>query len=170
MKKEKSFLILLFTLVIASSVINLFHLIKEHQHQTGFVRMNQIWEDLEMRKELEIQLEEKSRSIQSDLAYLEGQLNQKARKGESSKEYQQLQNAYLFKKSQFENEYDELAAKLNEQIDMQLRAYIKEFAQLNEFSYIHVLDPSSSLLYASDDQDITEEVTLYVNMKYQGLK
>lgn len=170
MKKEKSFLILLSILVLVSLGTNFLHIRENHQQQTGVVRMNEVWENFEMRKELELQLEEKMKAMQSDLQPIESQLKELSLKEGSSRELEQLQKAYSFKKSQLEDEYNEWSTQLNAQIDTQLRAYINEFATQNKFSYIHRLDPGSSLLYAPDDQDITEEITQYINMKYQGIK
>ena len=76
---------------------------------------------------------------------------------------------YLKMKEEFEKEQMQQTENFDHQIITQMKQYIKEYGLEKNYQYIISNQDESSLLYSSENKDITKELIEYINLKYKGV-
>jgi len=61
-----------------------------------------------------------------------------------------------------------LSAQYDKEILAQLNQYVRDFGAKNNYEYIFGNDGNGSLMYAQESNDLTRQVTEYINQKYAG--
>ncbi|MDB5258015.1 MAG: OmpH family outer membrane protein [Chitinophagaceae bacterium] len=79
-----------------------------------------------------------------------------------------IREEYYKKEKEFTENNKVLADQYNLKIWNQLNAYIKEYGISHDYTYIHGVKGDGAILYAEEGDDITKEVTVYVNEKFEG--
>jgi outer membrane protein len=82
--------------------------------------------------------------------------------------YLEKEKYYLSRKELFESQNQELTENYDHQIWERINQYIKEFGEHNHYEYIFGAKGDGSLLFASDKNDITKDVTEFMNSRYNG--
>lgn len=144
--------------------------------KTGFIELGNLYNDFDLKKELESKLKMVESSRNNVLDSLELELNIEMKRLESAKEpnqqeinlFQLKQQEYLMKKEQFQNEVTNLTNAYTEQIWTQINKYVEEYGKEKEYTYIHGADGSGTVMYAKEEKNITKDVSSYINEKYKG--
>lgn len=152
--------------------------IKATQKQTAFVKVTELYNEFDMKKELEanyMQIE-KGRKAQLDSLEIELKLMNKRfdAEGTGNKEmvnlFEMKRENYLLKKQQFEEDNALMQQTYNADIMKQLNQYVSDFGVENKYEYIFGAEGSGAIMHAEKSKDITNEVKTYINAKYKGKK
>ncbi|MBI2968481.1 MAG: OmpH family outer membrane protein [Bacteroidetes bacterium] len=146
------------------------------QPKIAYVKTAMLYDGFDYKHELEKKLEDTKYqrkaildSILMQLQALSEQL--KANKNndpEKIEKFQQMRSQYLAKEKQFSEDNQALAEKYSSDIWKQLNQYVTEYGHQHGFTYIFGADGSGALMAASNDKDITEDVKIFVNRRYNG--
>lgn len=172
MKNKIVFFGIIFNVIIAAVVVIIFF----QQPKTAFVDINKIYNDFTLKKELEVKyntVSEKRQSIldslKMTLTLLSKKIDPDAKK--QTKELDQfnyMKQEYLLKERKFTEENQTLSNQYSQQVFNQINQYVQDYGKEHGYTYIFGANSSGSLMFANNEKDITIEVTLYVNNKYQG--
>lgn len=171
--KRKTIVIISFAAVLLAASV--FALVKMLQPRTGYVDLVMVYNEFEMKKELDTKLQDiqqKRKNIMDSLAIQLNVLGQRAElteEGDSLRYvYAQQRNYYLMQQQQFEQDNGATAQVYQEQIWKQINQYVTEYGKEHDYSYIFGGDGSGSVMYAENGNDLTEEMKVYVNTRYGG--
>lgn len=144
------------------------------ERKDGFVQESKLYTGFEMTRELNKKLEAtilaKNQildSLKFSIKQLELQLNAN-KTDELFKQYELKKQEFLYKNQQFNEENQQLQQTYTEQSLIQINEYINKYGEMNDYDYIYGANGNGSLMYAKDKNDITEEVLVFINKKYQG--
>ncbi len=148
------------------------------QPKVAFVHVQEVYNDFEYKKELEVKFEAVRTSRNRILDSLEIQINVLAtniQNSEVNKElnmqnYQYLLTEYQSKQKTFTEDNQAVSKKYTDQIWNQLNKYIEEFGEINGYDFIHGADGSGTVMYANKKHNITDQLKDFVNERYQGGK
>lgn len=173
---KKGFWILLLLLVLAVTGIVLY--IPRVQKKIAFVNVNQLYNEFEMKKELEATLTNvlKGRHQQLDSLELELKLLNSKIESDGARDKNLIQNfeekrqGYLLKKNQFEEDNRMMQEDYTTKIMKQLNQYVTDYGKENVYQYILGAEGSGAIMYAEETEDITKTVKEFINQKYKGKK
>lgn len=145
------------------------------EKRIGYVDIKQVFNEFDMKKELESALEtnlkERKKTLDS-LTFLLQSKSEIAKTKEPTQEwineFQLLQQTYYNEKQFFDQYNQETIEKSNNQIITQMTQYIKDFGQKEGFSFILGSNENGNVLYGNEGSDISKEVIEYINKSYQG--
>jgi len=144
------------------------------EKKDGFVQVSKLYNDFEMTKELSKKLEVSTQvktqildSLKFSIKQLEIQLNSDA-KEELIRVYELKKQEYLYKEGMFTEESQRLSQTYSDQTMNQINEYVQEFGKSNGYEYIYGASGNGSLMYAKDANDITDQILVFINNKYQG--
>jgi outer membrane protein len=145
------------------------------EQSTAYIEVAKVYDSFKMKKELEAKFTNVEQYRKSVLDSLELELQLMATTYEQTKSedvktsYLVKKQEYLGKKKQFEEDNAMVSQQYTEEIFQQLNQYITEYGKEHGYQYIFGAEGSGSLMYANDSENITEEITSYVNEKYSGV-
>lgn len=172
---KKSIIVCILSVLISSVVF--FFLGKTNPgDKVGWINISKVYNEFVFKKELEGKLTKTQQarkaiidSLEFDLKILSREIKTEEGKDKSKIELFQLKReSYLNKKSELENDNEVLQKQYNEQILNQLNQYLKDYGKQKHLRYILGTDGSGTLMYAIEEDEITEDVIKYVNEKYKG--
>lgn len=142
----------------------------------AYVNISEVYNGFEMKKELENKLivVQNQRKKVLDSLELELQLisNQFSPNEEVSlKEKQEFdfsQRRFITQREQFSKENERVTLEFKNQIFTQMNKYVEEYGKENKYNYLFGTSGQGSIMYAQSKNDITKEVTNYINEKYKG--
>lgn len=139
-----------------------------------FVNIETVYDEFSMKKELESKFENVTNMRQQILDSLKLELNILSKSITSKNDVEKI-NAFQVKRQQYalkEQSFTESTAQTNdqykEQIWKQLSQYIKQFGKKNNYTYMLGFENKSSILYGDEAEDVTTELSAYVNEAYKG--
>jgi outer membrane protein len=141
-----------------------------------YVNISEIYNDFEMKKELEKQLENVQQKRSFFLDSLAVQIKAMIPSVESGNnpglrlKLEQSQREYMLHQKQFEEDNAGAAQKYQEQIWKQLNQYVTDYGDDRGFDYILGADGTGSVMYARKANNITDDVKQYINSRYKGKK
>ena len=176
---------ILWVLVVASLIMGVYIITNwpaEQKEQvtslnkTGYVDLPIVFEKFEMKIEIEKKLTKDLSSKKVILDSLKFQLqtlnntleNQPEPSQEDAMKFQQMQNQYMQQKELLENYSLEQTQMYDAQILEQMQQYISDYGSANGYDYIFGASNDGSILYAPQVNNITVDVTKYINDSYQG--
>jgi outer membrane protein len=143
--------------------------------RTAYIEVAKVYDAFKMKKELEgkfttVELFRKSvlDSLELNLQLLSVEFD-KTKCEETKTTFLQKKQEYLGIKKQYEEDNAAASQQYTEQIFTQLNQYITEYGKEHGYKYIFGAEGSGSLMYANDSENITEEITTYVNDQYKGI-
>lgn len=148
--------------------------------KTGYVDLGKVYNEFEMKREKEAQLARIQQARKHILDSLELQLTSTSRvlqnlhkssgKPAASEvnAFQRLQDEYVYKQQSFEQESMASIEKYEQEIWKQINQYVKDYGKANGYTYILGADGTGAVMHADESEDITEELTRYVNERYKG--
>lgn len=177
LNKKDYIYITIFLLLVSSSVYNMvFKANKTGVPKTAYVDVKSVFEGFQMKEELQKKLEKElitHRSYLDSLMFNVQSLKNKleTQKNPSSEEvdqYNQLQMTYYEHKKEIDKIMSEITMKYDAQIIEQMTQYIQDYGALNNYDLIFGENESGNVLYGKVDKEITKEVIVFINDKYQG--
>ena len=144
--------------------------------KTAYVNTIELYNDFLLKEELEENMiaTQKARerildSLKLDLQSMATRLEaQDVREQEEINHWEFLRKQYLLKKDHFEEDNIAMGEKYTDQIWKQLNQYIKDYGTTNGYEYIFGADGQGKLMHATESNNITSEVLVYINERYQG--
>lgn len=145
--------------------------------KNSWINLNKVYNDFSLKKDLEkklliVQNERKkitdSLELQLKVFVKQFEVLTDAQKDERSQVFQLKKQEYLVKKQEFEEDNNQLQADFNQQILTQINQYVKEYAIEHNYDFIFGAEGTGVLMYAKEENEITEDVLLYINSKYKG--
>ena len=169
-------------LVITSVLVSIMSLVgvvilltKEKDNKTAFFMSAEVYNGFDYKKELDQDLERLEYEINHSIDSLERdlQLSFEYLKSISPSEeqlilYERQQNYYIDFKSAEEQRYVDIASESYGLIWDRINSYVTEYGQDNDYTYIFGANGDGSLMYADDNENITDDILVYVNQRYAG--
>ena len=168
--KQKTSLIISFLAI--ALVVGYAIYIQFNTKRVAYVKTAIVFNDFKMKKALEAEYKkvENLRKVQLDSMMLILNMIHKEKDFKGKNEFLDYKTQeYKAKQQEFEESNIALTEKYNEQIWNQLNQYIKDYGDKNSYDFIYGSSGDGNLMYAADRNDITQDVTNYVNVKYEGL-
>jgi outer membrane protein len=144
--------------------------------KTGYILVSDVFSRFEMKKEVQKKFDESKKERQRILDTLAIQLrilaneidNEKMANKKKIEFYNLKREEFLSKKSMFQEDEKQQSVKYDNQILVQLNKYVSDFGKKNNYQYIFGNDGNGSLMYAYEEDNITEQVISFINKKYEG--
>ena len=145
-------------------------------NKSAYFQSLKVFEGFKLQQELSSQFENDVADQKMKLDSLELQLRilyNEADKSENPEEkllmtINFLQEKYIKTKSDFQEKNTVQADQYNQQVWKQINQYIEEYGRLNSYTYIFGAQGDGGIMYADTVNDITDEIIIYINNKYQG--
>lgn len=181
MKNQINSILLIAAVCLSGISIVLHYIDKPKVRKVGYVHNDKLLSGFDGFKEGKEELKAKMEVWQANLDTLTTNFNRDAqsytgtREKLSAKE-RQLTEQILSRQEKdvrvYKNTVEQKALeeeqKINQSMLNQINAYLKEYGQENDYSYIFGVTDNGSILYGNTDEDLTEKVLDYINKKYQG--
>lgn len=145
------------------------------KEKSGYFLSANVYNEFEYKKELEADLESSKNFMQGTLDSMERDLKAtiafmevNAPTKDELIVLQRKQNGYIEYRDYVENDY---ATKVEEYYTLiweRINGYVKEYGEENEYQYIFGANGDGSVMYADASSDITDEVIVYINQRYEG--
>lgn len=169
----KNHLIVLYVMLIAVIAFTIYNY---QADRTAYVNPAELYEAFGMRKELESKLmvnqQQKKNmldSLMTNMQSLQVQLSQeKHPANEQIKLFELMQRDYMLKQEQFQRENEEMTNKYVAEIYGHINEYVAEYGRTKGYKYIYGANGQGSLMYAEEGDNITSEVIIYINERYNG--
>jgi len=144
--------------------------------KSAFVNLSMVNEKFDMKKDLENKYNETANarskildSLKLELILMEKSIENTSNKSELYK-YQTLKDNYFRKEREFSEENSNLTSNLSVEMWKQLNEYIEEYGQKYGYNFIFGAAGNGSLMYARQENDITDDVIRFINEKYHDKK
>ncbi len=159
-----------------SLVVSLLFFTKKTESATGFINIQTVYDQFDMKKELEaeyLNVESKRKMVIDSLKLVSNTYYQQNFKGDDTpasvkRELQIRQKQIEMKEKQFSEDNAVLTQKYTDQILKQINQYVYDYGKENKYKYIFGANSSGTLMYARDSEDITDLVLEYINQRYSG--
>jgi outer membrane protein len=83
--------------------------------------------------------------------------------------FQQLKTVYIENSKDFEQQNQALAGSYNQKIFAQINQYVKDYGKENNYEYVFGAEGSGVLMYAKQEDNLTDKLIEYANQKYKGI-
>lgn len=146
--------------------------------KVALIEIQKVYDSFELKKELEKKFKNTQSqrkkiidSLELDLKLLYSSLNTDGGKNvERTETFNLKKNYYLQKKQMNEEDNLALSQQYDKEILTQLNQYVKDYGKLNKYTYIFGTDGNGSIMYANEKEDISDQIILYINERYKGVK
>ena len=174
--------VILWVLVLVFGGLSIYNLTSKSdakeikEKKIGYVNTQEVFNDFELKKELEIKLKREldyKQSFLDSLAYdiqlMQTRLNAVVEPSQEDVKIFQKQKALYFEhKQEIETNSAEKTREFDAQIINQMNSYIAEFGKEKGYEYVLGNNSSGFILYGKQVNEITKEVIAFINNKYQG--
>lgn len=162
--------------IVSFVLIGLIIFMSSNKEKVGWIELGKVYNDFEMKKELESNLTKTQKARQALMDSLEIELKMLSRqiqdeKGKDKNKvnlFEVKKEDYFTKKRKFEEDNDAQTKQYNEQILRQLNQYVKDYGKKYGYTFIYGAEGSGALMYADEGKEITSEMKKYINEKYKG--
>jgi outer membrane protein len=167
---------ILLALTLISVGLSIYGFIKP-KSKTGYIYLEKVYDGFKAKKEIEKelkQIENKQTGILDTLKLSIADLNNKvksaapAAKTKLQGQLEMKEADYRRLVKQFSDYNAQESQKRIDGLLKQVTEYVRDYGKKNNYAYIYGATGNGSLMYANDNDDITEEVMKYVNKKYEG--
>jgi outer membrane protein len=157
---------------ITSLVMNLYN----QQKKLVYVEMGKVYNEFALAKELTKEYESMMKvrnhvldSLYKDLQFQTSELKANDKKTMADLErVAKVEQSYLYKQQQFEKENQTISEEMNAKIWSQLNQYLGDYGKKNNYAYVFGANGQGNIMYANEDENITQEAIAYVNARYNG--
>jgi outer membrane protein len=171
--KQSGLLIGVFISVVLSA-ITLF--VSPGKQKLAYVRMEAVYNSFSMKSQLEGKLKATEKARQFIIDSLKLQMHQLTLTLQAQPKvdtsllrlYNLKQNYLQNQEASFDEDNQALAKEYSDQIWTQINQYAGDFGKSNGYDYILGASGDGTLMYANESKDVTEELKVYINTKYQG--
>ena len=141
----------------------------------AYVNTAAVYEGFKLKKELEDKYKKVQLTRQNLLDSIKFKIQYISIKGknltESDKnQINELQRSYLYKEKEFNTENETTAQQYSEQIWKQINQYVEDYGKEYHYDIIFGATGQGNIMYAKENDNITKEVSEYINKKYSGVK
>jgi len=151
---------------------------QKHKQKTAFVIISELFEKFELKRELEknytgIKNARKKilDSLQIDLSVLSKRLSSTAKPDNNDIDlFERKKIDFNQKMKEFDQSNMQLTKEFDEKIILQLNQYVSDYGKENGYDMIYGNTSNGSIMYGNEKNNITKNVTEYINQKYKGLK
>ncbi len=165
---ENKIKILRFVNFLALIIIVVFYVHERitKKEEIVYVDNVKLFDNFQMTKELktigEKEFNSRKNEIDSIYSKLQSELNSQEKEG--------LMKILISKREEFDYFNQTYSASESEKIWTRIYAYIKTYSEENKYKIIIGSSSKRDVLYAEKEIDITQELTEYINKKYEGIK
>lgn len=158
-------------LIISVSVLVLW---MKKPTKIGYVNIETVYNEFQMKKELESKFQNVQNMRKNILDSLKLQLNVLSQRvtspndKENIQRFELLRQEYLLKEEQFMQDNQATTEQYASQIWKQLSQYVKQYGKEHHYSYVLGMETKGTVLYGNEAEDITNDVKTYINAQYQG--
>lgn len=141
--------------------------------KTAYVEMNLIYNEFEMTKSMESEYDKVIKNRNSILDSLKSELQLMAAikmTPQQEKVFLLKRQQFLEKSEKFEGDNEIIKQEYVNKIWSRLNGYIKQFGDENGYDFIFGANGQGNIMYAKDSKNITKEVSLFVNKRFNGLR
>lgn len=129
--------------------------------KVGFIVNQTAFEQFYGKKEMEEKLKALLESDKQLVDSLENRLKKGTLDEATSRLYKEKLNEINIKEQEF-------SARFTNNIWSQINQYIKDYGEEHHYDFIYGATGNGSLMYANDVRDLTNEIVIYMNKKYEG--
>lgn len=166
----------LIVLVIGNIAFTGYSLYKP-KYKLGFIYIDKAYDEFKGKKEIEREfksIENRQNSILDSVKFqitdLEGKL--KVATSPDKQRIQQLLDLNYANHDRLVKGFSDYNSKESQKqmqsLLKQINQYVKDYGDEKGYDFIYGANGSGSLMYAGDKDDITKEVTKYINVRYEG--
>lgn len=145
-------------------------------NKVGYIELATVFNDFEMTKEYKKKLDVvvNARKTITDSLELNLKAQSRALSGggkvsnAAAEDFQYNREVYIEKAKQYQEDNMALKQQYDTEINKQLNQYIKEYGDKHHYRYIYGAEGSGVLMYAIEGDNISKEVTHYINERYKG--
>lgn len=146
------------------------------KQRVAYVQMESIYNGFQLKTQLETKLKDTEKARQFIIDSLKLQLHQMSLTLESMEKvdtsmlrlYNLRQQFLNNQEAQFAEDNQALASEYTDQIWGQINQYTKDYGTENGYDYILGASGDGTLMYASETEDITDDLTTYINGRFNG--
>lgn len=144
--------------------------------KVAYIDMKQVFDSFQMKIELEKDFQAKSAGLQKEieedaLLYTSMQKRYQATANPAlGDSLSYLGKVLGEKQEQLEVEFGDLKSQYDMQIQSQLYQYLQEYGSESGLDVVLTTLDGSTLIYAKETLNVTEDAIAYVNEKYEGIK
>jgi len=132
-----------------------------------YVDNNKLFENFNMTKELKKSGE---REFQFKKAVTDSLYTKLQHPDLSSSDKKIVMQEFLFQKEELERFNQYFAVEQSSKIWARIKSYSSEFAKENKYQLVIGSDNKANVLFADEEIDVTNNLLIYINKKYEGLK
>jgi outer membrane protein len=143
----------------------------------GYVVIQEVFNDFELKKELQKKLENVKSyrqkivdSLRIDLTILVKKIQTNVASKEEKDLFERKKLEFNNKMQVFEEDNAAMTKQYDQEIITQLNQYIKDYGKKYDYDMIQGNTSDGSLMYGKDEFNITKEVSAFINDKYKGIK
>jgi len=151
--------------------------VKLNKPKIGYVVIQEVFNDFELKKELQKKLENVKNyrqkivdSLRIDLTILSKKIQTKVATPEEKDLFDRKRLEFNQKMQIFEEDNAELTKQYDQEIITQLNQYIKDYGKKHDFDLIQGNNSDGSLMYGKEEFNVTKEVSAFINERYKGVK
>lgn len=175
-KKFKLFLIVALSVLFLQGVFTLIWS-SVRKNKTAYIKTEQVYNGFGLKKRLETDLKKTvdirqhlldSLRLQLDLFSM--QLQDKNKKADSNlvNSFSSMRENYFRRQEEFRQSNESLAKQYTDQVWAQLNQYLADYGHQKGYEYIFGANGDGALMFADDAVNITDDVSAYVNTRFNG--
>lgn len=163
---NKKFKIFLITMLLILTAFCSYLYISAGSSGNSIVYMDKIkvFDNFQMKKDYDLLIEKELMPERSALDASANKINQFNSK--DTTHLFELKKDYFIKKEAFDQKFKQSSEKYTMAVYEKLNAYIKEFAESKSYDFVLGTSGEGNIMYVSDSKDISEELIVFINTKY----
>jgi len=164
MTGKRTFILFTAGILIGGLILFLiqFFLIKTGD-STSYVSMTQVFEECKMRDKYEKELKELEAQSNVKLAETENEIRRLKAEGMDPEKIKVMEQELLKLRDVLSEEYQQKTESFERVIWEKINLKVNEYGKENGYDYIFGAKGDGSMMFASDQKDITKEVIAYIN-------
>lgn len=167
-------------LIICFSSIFIYH--RMFEIKTAYIDIKKVFNNFQMKKEREKQYKKTENernkildSLVAEINILAKHLNEKKLTTEKiekevSDQFEYKREKYLRLKKQFDAENTALSLKYDQEIIDRMNQYISEYGKNKNYDFIYGSDGDGSIMYSNNQYDLSDQLSQFINNKYNGIE
>jgi outer membrane protein len=148
--------------------------VKKGAPKIAYVELESVYNDFELKKELEVKITTVQNLRKNILDSLKLQLSALSNRysvkkdEQTAREFEARKQEYYQKEKEFTENNTRTSKSYTDQIWKQLNQYAKDYGKEQGYTYILGYDGQGALLYGQDAVNVTDAMKKYVNIRYKG--
>ncbi len=143
--------------------------------EIAYVNTSQLYDGFKLKKELEEKYSKVQLARQNLLDSIKFRIQYISVKGaaiteQENRQLNDLQRSYLYKEKEFADDNDATARQYSDQIWKQINQYVDDYGKKYGYDLILGATGQGNIMFAKQEDDITKEVSDYINRRYSGAK